>query len=441
MDSDDLENRDAFLSDVWKPYPSAPPGAVDVGRFDGRGWACGRAIEIARGWALEWDGETMPFAFDPACEWTEGARVAPSIVRAGDVLALRAERRAHAWFAIKATLLAPCLEAPVASARAGSRPERGREWARFIDAVRARFKQKEFTEARTPTLVPSPGTEPYLESFATEYRESGRQPVPLHLPTSPEFHLKRLLANGWSRVFEIKDCFRNGESGEHHQPEFAMLEWYRAFATLDEIARDAEDLIEFCARALKPWEAPPPPAKTTTVRELFAVAFPGFTLAPSTSESQLRALCEASGQPTGAEDGWDDLFFRLFLARIEPTLGAEGPLIVRDYPPRLSALSRLKSNGWADRMEIYWKGLELANGFHELNDPDECVARFAHDRAVRARLGRKPFPQDDKLAEALRAGMPPAGGVALGLDRLFMAIMDVSDIRETRAFPFGEGSA
>jgi lysyl-tRNA synthetase class 2 len=254
----------------------------------------------------------------------------------------------------------------------------------------------------------------------------------LHLPTSPEFHLKRLLAAGWTRPFEIKDCFRNGESGPSHQPEFAMLEWYRAFETLDAIEIDIGDLLAECARALGAPEPPRP--RVTTVRALFEQAH-GFELRPETSAEDLRTLAFQLGLSPDPSDAWDDLFFRVFLHRIEPELGVDGPLIVRDYPPRLAALARLRPNGWADRLEVYWRGLELANGFHELNDPLENEARFAADAEVRLRLGRAPFPRDEALLEALRGGMPPAAGIALGLDRLFMALLGIGDIREARPFP------
>ncbi|HEX4923985.1 MAG TPA: amino acid--tRNA ligase-related protein, partial [Bdellovibrionales bacterium] len=145
-------------------------------------------------------------------------------------------------------LLAPCrlseAEARAISAPSGFDVARSRQWQTFMERLREFFKAREFTEVRTPTLVPSPGLEPFLDPFKTRF-ELGRSARELYLPTSPEFHLKKLLSRGWRRVFEFKECFRNNELGPHHQPEFLMLEWYRAYAPFGQMITDVRELMVF----------------------------------------------------------------------------------------------------------------------------------------------------------------------------------------------------
>lgn len=315
--------------------------------------------------------------------------------------------------------------------------ENAKRWAEFVSATRAYFDSREFQEARTPTLVPSPGTEPFLDPFRTT-TVFGSRHRGMFLPTSPEFHLKKLLVGGFTRIYELKDCFRNDEGGGHHQPEFLMLEWYRAYANLEAIAVDVDDLIQTLASVLgAPLDAPVPPRLThTTIRELFET-YLDFDLRPETPKEALLDLAAAHAVPVDSSDGWDDVYFRIFLSCIEPEMAKSPNLwLVRDYPPSQAALARIGPSGWADRFEIYWRGLEIANAFHELNDPEANVARFEKDRRERVRLGKDPVPADEELIRALYEGMPPSGGIALGMDRLYMAMFGVERIENTRAFPY-----
>jgi len=173
----------------------------------------------------------------------------------------------------------------------------------------------------------------------------------------------------------------------------------------------------------------------TTMAELFAKVFPGFVLKSTTSIDELRGLAQSQAVHFEPEDSWDDVFLRIFIEKIEANLGVDGPLLVRGYPPSQAALSRIAHNGFADRFEVYWRGLELANAFHELNDPIENQARFKKDADLKAHLGKIAVPIDAQLIEAFEAGMPPAGGIALGVERLFMALFEIRDISETRTFP------
>jgi lysyl-tRNA synthetase class 2 len=302
-----------------------------------------------------------------------------------------------------------------------------------LKTVREFFEARGFIEAATPTLVASPGTEPFLDPFETEW-VFGSARHKFFLPTSPEFHLKKMLSFGWTRVFELKTCFRNGELSPSHQAEFLMLEWYRAYATLDAIADDVGALLDFLLMRLNPSHGIQKLTRTT-MADLFAKAFAGFELRSTTSIDELRELAKSQAVHFDPTDSWDDVFLRIFIEKIEDKLGAEGPLLVRGYPPSQAALSRIAHNGFADRFEVYWRGLELANAFHELNDPIENQVRFKKDAELKAQLGKAAVPGDLKLLEAFESGMPPAGGIALGVERLFMALFEIQDISETRAFP------
>jgi lysyl-tRNA synthetase class 2 len=375
--------------------------------------------------------------FSENFSWLRPQRLAApfsvELLREGDLLAvqLKPSTDPAVWSVQAGLLLAPCLAIGLERNRSQFTVERSRNWSDMLALVREYFAQEHFIEVVTPSLVPSPGTEPFLQPFRTEWA-MGFQKKDLYLPTSPEFHLKKLLSRGWSRVFEFKTCFRNGELSEHHQAEFTMLEWYRAYSNLEMIARDVERLCVFLSEKLLGQSSVR--LEKMSMSDLFQKHF-SFQLTAATSREELARLAEKHKVAISASDSWDDVFHKLFLSRIEPTLGQNGPLLVHGYPPSQAALSRLKSDGFADRFEIYWRGLEIANAFHELNDPEISEARFQKDADMKSQLGFRAVPQDQELNQALRAGLPPSGGIALGVDRLFMALFGIDKIVETRAFP------
>jgi len=309
--------------------------------------------------------------------------------------------------------------------------EQGRRWAEFTAQVRKFFTDKDFLEVRTPTLVRSPGTEPFLDPLMTEASFDGKFRK-LFLPTSPEFHLKKLLAAGFTKIFEFKECFRNHEGGGHHQPEFLMLEWYRAYSNLDAIADDCEQLLKTVSIAFNGHEAK---LSRFTIAELFKKDF-DFELTPKTSKQELLSIARKQNVVVDVDESWDDIYFRIFLEKIEPSLNQNDPVLIKNYPPSQSALARMTADGWTDRFEIYWRGFEIANAFHELNDPQSNLQRFERDADEARQIGKIPVPHDDELILALKKGMPPSGGIALGMDRLFMAVTGADTISETRAFPF-----
>ena len=211
-----------------------------------------------------------------------------------------------------------------------------------------------------------------------------------------------------------------------------MLEWYRAFSDWEQIRRDLEDLLVF----LSPdGESLRDKFKSRSVSNLFQ-EYVNFDLHPTTSLEELKELAKSLGLNVDAYTLWDDVFYYIFVEKIEPFLESGDPLFVTHYPSSQAAFSRLNSEGWGERFELYWKGFEIANAFHELNDPDIQMARFHEDIKKKNATGRKAPPLDSFFEQALRSGMPPSGGIALGIERLFMALTGQRDIRKLQPFPY-----
>jgi lysyl-tRNA synthetase class 2 len=318
--------------------------------------------------------------------------------------------------------------------------------------VRAFFAERGYEEVETPCLVPAPGMEPHIDAFCAPFRpERGGSATPLWLHSSPEYAMKRLLSDGFERVFQLARVFRNGEVSATHNPEFTLLEFYRAGAGADAIMAELEALLERCARALtggaRVAAAAGPldlaaPYPRVAMAELFARHAGGLDLAACEGDGErLRAALLARGLDTGAPgDGYDDLFFRTFLTLVEPALAAEGrPVYATDWPAPLAALARVRPDDprFAERFELYAGGLELANGWTELTDAREQRRRLEEERALRLRLGRPAYPLDEAFLAALER-MPEAGGVAVGLDRVLMLLTGARSIDEVLLFPARE---
>ena len=274
------------------------------------------------------------------------------------------------------------------------------ERARVLRVIRAFFDARGFTEVETPVRIPAPAPEPHIDC-----PPSGDW----FLRASPELQMKKLLAAGMERIYQIGPCFRAGEKGRRHSPEFTMLEWYRANADYSHIATDAEALV---AEVLRPRRgaALPVPFQRITVREAY--------------------LRWAGWDPVEA---WDQDRFDFDMAtKIEPNLPKE-PLFLTDYPASAASLARLKADDprVAERWELYVDGIELANAFTELTDPAEQRRRFEAAREERRMLGEADYPLDEEFLDAL-ARMPPSGGVALGVDRLVMLACGASSIADVQ---------
>lgn len=324
--------------------------------------------------------------------------------------------------------------------------------AKVIEAVRRYFAGARWDEVETPALVPAPGMEPHIHAFEAPFvPEGGGAPRPLWLHSSPEYAMKRLLADGWERIFQIAKVFRNGEVSATHNPEFTMLELYRVGTDYRGIMEDLEGMVASCARAVAPGGAArcrvedaeldlEPPFERLTVAEAFA-ARAGIDLAETGFDAKRLGEAARARGFDGARpgDSFDDVFFRIFLAAIEPGLGWPRPTYLVDWPAPMAALAKLRKDDprWAERFELYIGGLELANGFTELNDAPEQRRRLVAEQEERRRLGRPVYPLDERFLEAV-GRMPDAGGVALGLDRLAMLLTGAESIEEVLLFPARE---
>jgi lysyl-tRNA synthetase class 2 len=363
--------------------------------------------------------------------------------RPGDLVAVEGELAGGRVRARRVTVLTPYRgRAPFPSPRSESwrlrpRAERLRARAQATAAIRAFFASRGFLEVETPLRVPSPGLEVHLDA----------QAAPDHwLITSPEYQMKRLLAAGFERIFELCKCFRRDELGSHHSSEFTMLEWYRAFTGYETIAEDTEELCAAVARAVagttkltfngETVDLTPPWERLTVAAALARWA--GIEAPGDLPAAELRARALAAGfGPIAAGAPWDDVFFQVFVHAVEPHLGRGGrPTLLLEWPAPLGALARLKPGDptIALRFEAYACGLELANAFDELTDPVEQRARFAEELAARRAAGKPLYPVDERFVAALEEGLPPCAGIALGVDRLVMLCTGATEIREVLAF-------
>ena len=356
------------------------------------------------------------------------------------------------------------------------------EWrAKGRRSLEVYFDQQGFVPVETPAIQYSPGLDPHIAAFQTRLAPAGRGfersgPV-RYLHTSPEFSMKKLLAGGMKRIWQLAPVYRNGDQTRFHHPEFTLLEWYRAAEPIHKppdhitdlydadqpvraVIQDIENIICRFAdlaggvlrRCFPPDDGrsdilcdPSKGLEVLTVVEAFQT-FCGIDLEAAMGEQPLRPdprpLRDEARRLSihcAPDDQFDDLFFRIFLEKIEPHLGHPKPLLLRDYPISMAALAREKTvypknesskePRWAERFELYVAGVELANGFGELTDPVEQKRRFMADRqAMKTRYGRC-YPIDPDFLSALSA-MPPAAGVALGFDRLLMLAAGACDIKQ-----------
>lgn len=297
--------------------------------------------------------------------------------------------------------------------------------AAAVRAVRDFFHSERFLEVDTPVVVPSPGLDLHLSALTV-----GGGDAPAYLGTSPEYQMKRLLAGGVPRCFQITHCFRGGERGDRHEPEFAMLEWYRTFASVDDVIDDTERLVRTIAQELSGATALDVAGTRVDLLAPFdrlAVA-DAFALHAGTTSDEALALAASD----------EERFFRLLVERVEPALArAPRPVFLVDWPAPMASLARLSPRDprVAERFELYVAGVELCNGFGELVDPVEQRQRFERDRAERSRRGLPAYPIDERFLAALEEGIPPSAGNALGLDRLVATCLGAPRIGDVMPFP------
>ncbi len=301
---------------------------------------------------------------------------------------------------------------------------------KILAALRAFFSAREFIEVETPALQVSPGMEPHIGSLGVDLAEPfGTARQRLYLHTSPEFAMKKLLAAGEKRIFQIAHCWRDGERSPLHHPEFTMLEWYRAEEGYEALMADCGALLSASAWAIdahafrhagrecNPFTAP----TRLSVAQAFGLYCEFDLLATLGSRDALADELRKRGLHVGASDSWEDLFHRAMLEKVEPQLGIGAATILYDYPLPLAVNARpsAKDPRVAERFEMYICGVELANGCTELADADEQRRRFEADAALKEKLYGTRVPVDEDFLAAL-AIMPPASGIALGFDRLVM---------------------
>ena len=330
------------------------------------------------------------------------------------------------------------------------------DWARFhanglrenmrvraavLDAVRDFFRNENFLAVDTPTLIRASAQEEHIQLFATEY-QGDKAKEQLYLAPSPELYMKRLLGVGFERIYQICRSYRNGEIGPQHNPEFTLIEWYRAYASYEEIMADVENLVAHVAKSILGQSSVvragreiglQPPWERLSVREAFAHWAAVDLDVCTDAESLFRRARDLGYGSAKRGDSWEDLFHKILLEKVEPELAKLGAVHLFDYPRLLAALAKLKEgdSAVAERTEAYLGGVELSNGYTELNDPAQQRERFEQNAQPEG------TPADEAFLAAMERGIPPAGGVALGLDRLVMIVAGASCLDEVIAFPLG----
>ena len=435
--------REQFLANQWKAYPAKPINCRLWGRFleikntPGQYQLSLFKLGADSFWENDW--LTIPF-HDPSDFWSQ-------ILIPGDLIALESDQRI--------TLLAPNLK-PLETINKEHFIENISKmkkdwllwelWRVYIRAVKLFFENKNFFEVTTPMIVSHPGPEPTLEPFVVSLKRNSRS-LKKYLPTSPELNIKKLLSCGVNRVFEVTKSFRNNEFSEKHLPEFWILEWYRNGEDLEVIKEDIKELVVFVSSTLREFLKKrsicnfqvnePKEIEEISFKSIFSKVY-DFDFFPETDFQKLQDFCLQQQVEHRGVQTLEDLFAVITLEKIETTFLSENLIFLQQYPPYAAALAKRDEQGWALRFEAYWKGFELANAFCELNDYSEQMKRFAQDNELKRIYGFEEIPPDELFLKYLQAGSPPAAGVALGLERLFMAVLGITDIESIVMQPHWE---
>ena len=387
-----IKNRQEFLEKDWKPYPVVQ-----------KGWGkkfCGRIHRINKKNFLVKNQDSECSISVSNLNNSRHPHLGQSIpcdcLIQGDIVYYCFQRRAF-------FLLSPCR-------KSNERlfDSKSQEWSNFLSQIEGFFACKHFLHLRTPFLVSCPGVDHHIDFMTVKASRTGRQWC---LPTSPEIHLKKYLCRGYDRIFEIKNCFRDDLSGPYHLPEFTMLEWYRSFGDLSKAVDDLSELLEHLTE--KPMRV-----DKVSLSQCFEEQT-SFVLEPNTGKERLLDWACQLNVETHPLDQWNDLFFRIFMKKVEPHLGKENPVVIFNWPSSQASLAQIRG-GWSQRFELYWKGVELANAYQEVNDPSENIRRFKREQKLRQKGGKFLCDFDESFFEEVESAMPPAVGVAMGLNRLFM---------------------
>lgn len=285
------------------------------------------------------------------------------------------------------------------------------------------FVSRGFLQVETPALVPCPGLDVHLDAFEAKTSHAAR-----YLATSPEYQMKRLLADGHMRVFQISKCFRRGELGSRHNPEFTMLEWYRAPGTMADTMSETEQLV---ARVT---------GGAVHLGDRTINTLPPFARMPLREAFERYASVSEHAFFDMAEND-EDAFFRILVDQVEPSIAElNHAVFITEYPVQQASLARPdpRDPRVAERYELYIAGIELCNGFGELTDADEQRARFEQDREERRLRGLDVYPLDEKFLSALELGIPACSGNALGMDRLAALALGTTEIGRVMSFTADE---
>ncbi|MFP1824152.1 elongation factor P--(R)-beta-lysine ligase [Lonsdalea quercina] len=301
--------------------------------------------------------------------------------------------------------------------------------AEIMNEIRRFFSDRGVLEVETPAMSQATVTDAHLVPFDTQYVGPGAADgLKLYLMTSPEYHMKRLLAAGSGPIYQLGRSFRNEESGRHHNPEFTMLEWYRPHYDMYRLMNEVDDLLQQVLECES--------AEMLTYQQAFQRHLDVDPL--SADKAQLREVAETLGVGDVAhqEEDRDTLLQLLFAVGVEVNIGRDKPAFVYHFPATQASLAEISTEDHrvAERFEVYFKGIELANGFRELTDSAEQRQRFEQDNRKRAARGLPVQPIDENLLDALTAGIPDCAGVALGVDRLIMLALKAESISEVMAF-------
>ncbi|MFK3618270.1 elongation factor P--(R)-beta-lysine ligase [Pasteurella multocida] len=299
--------------------------------------------------------------------------------------------------------------------------------AKIIAEIRRFFTDRGLLEVETPVLSEFGVTDVHLSTFNTDFiSPMAEKSKTLWLSTSPEYHMKRLLAAGSGPIFQLCHVFRNEEAGQHHNPEFTMLEWYRPHFDMYRLINEVDDLLQQILDC-KPTES-----------LSYQFVFQEYVgLDPLSAEkAELVAKAKQYHLQQAEQEDRNTLLQFLFSTVVEPNIGKENPVAVYHFPATQAALAQISSEDHrvAERFEFYYKGLELANGFHELTDVNEQLHRFEQDNVQRQKMGLPQRQIDKRLLGALQAGVPNCSGIALGVDRLLMIALGANAIHEVMAF-------
>lgn len=335
--------------------------------------------------------------------------------------------------------------------------------AHIIRLLREFFWSKNFLEVETPLILRLPGQEPYLSPMKVPVHNEHGETFQGFLHTSPEYTMKKMLAAGFQEIFSVTKTFRDHESfGGTHNPEFTMVEWYRNGGTMYDIMADCEELFRYILAGIKQYQttvlieeqcAPGTDGAVSCFRFLSPHGvlsqpwihmhmrdawkkFVGVDLDNYLTTENMRVLCSELGFHPNEDEPYEDLFYRIFLNKIEPHLGIDAPTIIHHYPVQMAALAQVDFNdpNYAERFEIYVNGIELANAFGELTNADEQRRRLLEEQKQRAAAGKEVFSIDEEFVLSLNY-VPKAAGIALGVDRLVQLFTGCKNIDDVLVLP------